>query len=65
MSDDPDIAGLYAGEQAGKDTLTLYAAGNDRQFTLSALFDNLEKGQAGAVVQNMNLMLGFEETAGL
>ena len=28
-------------------------------------FDNLGKGASGAAVQNMNLMLGFEETAGL
>jgi N-acetyl-gamma-glutamyl-phosphate reductase len=27
--------------------------------------DNLVKGAAGQAVQNMNLMLGFEETAGL
>jgi N-acetyl-gamma-glutamyl-phosphate reductase len=27
--------------------------------------DNLVKGAAGQAVQNMNIMLGFEETAGL
>jgi N-acetyl-gamma-glutamyl-phosphate reductase len=27
--------------------------------------DNLVKGAAGQAVQNMNLMLGFEESAGL
>ena len=27
--------------------------------------DNLVKGQAGSAVQNMNIMFGFEETAGL
>ena len=43
----------------------LYAAGNDEQFTITALFDNLGKGASGAAVQNMNLMLGFEETTGL
>ena len=32
---------------------------------VTALFDNLGKGASGAAVQNMNLMLGFEETAGL
>ena len=32
---------------------------------LSARYDNLGKGAAGAAVQNMNLMLGVEETAGL
>ena len=30
-----------------------------------AAIDNLGKGAAGQAVQNMNLMLGFEETAGL
>ena len=30
-----------------------------------ARFDNLGKGASGAAVQNMNLMLGFDETAGL
>ena len=32
---------------------------------VTALFDNLGKGASGAAVQNMNLMLGFEETEGL
>jgi len=32
---------------------------------LVATLDNLGKGAAGAAVQNMNLMLGFAETAGL
>jgi N-acetyl-gamma-glutamyl-phosphate reductase len=27
--------------------------------------DNLVKGASGAALQNMNLMAGFEETAGL
>jgi len=30
-----------------------------------AAIDNLVKGAAGSAIQNMNLMLGFEETAGL
>ena len=32
---------------------------------VTVLFDNLGKGASGAAVQNMNLMLGFEETTGL
>ena len=32
---------------------------------LSARLDNLGKGASGAAVQNMNLMLGFEEIKGL
>ena len=65
VSDALDTAKLYANAQAGKDTLVLYVAGNDEQFTVTALFDNLGKGASGAAVQNMNLMLGFEETTGL
>lgn len=30
-----------------------------------SMIDNLIKGQAGSAIQNMNLMFGFEETAGL
>ena len=48
------------------DDLTLtVVCGNDGQLTVTALFDNLGKGASGAAVQNMNLMLGFEETEGL
>ena len=65
VADGTDTAKLYANAQAGKDTLELIVAGNDEQFTVTALFDNLGKGASGAAVQNMNLMLGFEETTGL
>ncbi len=33
--------------------------------TIVAVIDNLGKGMAGQAIQNMNLMAGFEETAGL
>ena len=55
---------LAGNEMAGKDSLVLYVNGREDQIIITALFDNLGKG-AGAAVQNMNLMLGFEETAGL
>ena len=45
--------------------LMLLVCGTEEQITVTALFDNLGKGASGAAVQNMNLMLGFEETAGL
>ena len=51
--------------QAGKDTLLLCVNGTEDETMVTALFDNLGKGASGAAVQNMNLMLGFEETAGL
>jgi N-acetyl-gamma-glutamyl-phosphate reductase len=56
---------LYAEAMAGVDSLVLIVAGNEERFTVTALLDNLGKGASGAAVQNMNLMLGFEETAGL
>ncbi|WP_409969756.1 N-acetyl-gamma-glutamyl-phosphate reductase [Bengtsoniella intestinalis] len=60
-----DGSKLYANTNAGKDTLTLHVCGDDSHCTVTALFDNLGKGASGAAVQNMNLMLGFAETAGL
>ena len=36
-----------------------------RRATIVSVSDNLGKGAAGQAVQNMNLMFGFEETAGL
>ena len=39
-------------------------ARNNRLILVSAI-DNLVKGAAGQAVQNMNIMLGLEETAGL
>ena len=60
-----EIKRLYAGKMAGKDSLEIFVYGNSERITITALFDNLGKGASGAAVQNMNLMLGFEETAGL
>ena len=56
---------LYGGAQAGSDCMTLVVAGNDERFTITALFDNLGKGASGAAVQNMNIMLGLDETTSL
>lgn len=56
---------LAANTLAGSDSLSLIVQGNHQRSTVTALFDNLGKGASGAAVQNMNLMLGFEETAGL
>jgi N-acetyl-gamma-glutamyl-phosphate reductase len=38
---------------------------NSGQLVLMSAIDNLVKGAAGQAVQNMNLMMGLEETAGL
>jgi N-acetyl-gamma-glutamyl-phosphate reductase len=36
-----------------------------RRLVLISAIDNLVKGAAGQAVQNMNVMQGFDETAGL
>ena len=56
---------IAAGKMAGKDSLEIIVNGHGDQTIVTALFDNLGKGASGAAVQNMNLMLGIEETTGL
>ena len=45
--------------------MQLFVFGSDEQARLVARLDNLGKGASGAAVQNMNLMLGLPEAAGL
>jgi N-acetyl-gamma-glutamyl-phosphate reductase len=51
----------------GANRMRLFAFGDEKagQARLVALLDNLGKGAAGAAVQNLNIALGLEETAGL
>jgi N-acetyl-gamma-glutamyl-phosphate reductase len=58
-------ARLYTSAMAGKDALELVVSGHEGQTLITAQFDNLGKGASGAAVQNMNIMLGFDETTGL
>lgn len=60
-----DESVIYANTLAGTNQLRLIVCGHEGQTTVTALFDNLGKGASGAAVQNMNLMLGFDETATL
>jgi len=45
--------------------LELFVFGHDQQVLLVARLDNLGKGASGAAVQNLNLMLGVDESTGL
>ena len=56
---------IAANTMAGSDRLQLIICGHEDQVLITALFDNLGKGASGAAVQNMNLLLGLEETTGL
>ena len=63
---DEELAGFVpANLLSGRDDLRIFVGGNEDRITVSAVFDNLGKGASGAAIQNMNLMFGLDETAGL
>jgi N-acetyl-gamma-glutamyl-phosphate reductase len=61
------IAALDPESLNGTNRMRLFVFGNpeQQQARLVAVLDNLGKGASGAAVQNLNLMLGFEEGVGL
>lgn len=67
LGDGPgDEIGLDPRRYNGKNRIELGVVGNPLgHLLLFALLDNLGKGAAGAAAQNLNLMLGLEETQGL
>ncbi len=58
---------LILNSQEPSDRLDLYVLGSPdgSQVRLMAMLDNLGKGASGAAVQNLNIMAGLDETAGL
>ena len=56
---------LSAGAFAGRDDLEVSVYGNEERILLVSRFDNLGKGASGAAIQNMNIVLGLDETEGL
>lgn len=56
---------LSASALSGKDTMEVSVHGNEERILLVSRFDNLGKGASGAAIQNMNLILGLDETTGL
>lgn len=56
---------LDAGGMAGSNKMQIFVFGDNDICLLAARFDNLGKGGAGAVIQNMNLMLGLDELKGV
>jgi len=63
--DDRSLASMPADALAGKDSMAISVVGNEDRIVAVATFDNLGKGASGAAIQNMNIMLGAEETTGL
>ena len=56
---------LSAAAFAGRDDMEIAVFGNEDRILLTARFDNLGKGASGAAIQNMNIIMGVEETTGL
>ena len=61
---DPDGM-LSAAAFSGRDDMTVSVYGNDDRIILVSRFDNLGKGASGAAIQNMNIILGIDESTGL
>ena len=56
---------LSAAAFSGRDDMRVSVYGNEERILLVARFDNLGKGASGAAIQNMNILLGMEESTGL
>lgn len=56
---------LSANALSGRDDMQVTVVGNADRILLVARFDNLGKGASGAAIQNMNILLGADETTGL
>ena len=68
VHDAPPVSELLLDTDAApSDGLELFVFGNEGGWNarLIARLDNLGKGASGAAVQNLNLMCGLPETAGL
>ncbi len=56
---------LSAAAMSGRDDMQVSVYGNDERIILVSRFDNLGKGASGAAIQNMNIVLGIDESTGL
>ncbi len=56
---------LSANSMKEKDGMEVSVFGNDDRILLVSRFDNLGKGASGAAIQNMNILLGVDQTKGL
>ncbi len=56
---------LSAAAFSGRDDMQISVCGNSERILLVSRFDNLGKGASGAAIQNMNILLGVDETTGL
>lgn len=67
LADTAEMARLHPEDANGTNELRLFVFANDDadQAVVMAQLDNLGKGASGSCVQNLNIMLGFDEATGL
>lgn len=66
LVENSDEGGFIAANRlSDTNELEISIEGTDENILLIATFDNLGKGASGAAIQNMNIMLGLDETTGL
>ena len=66
FKEDADESGfLSAAALSGRDDMEISLSGNEERMILTARFDNLGKGASGSAIQNMNIVMGLDETTGL
>lgn len=56
---------MSASALSGNDSMEISVCGNEDRILLISRFDNLGKGASGSAIQNMNIVLGVDETMGL
>ncbi|MBR4721171.1 MAG: N-acetyl-gamma-glutamyl-phosphate reductase [Clostridia bacterium] len=66
FSKTPDENGfLSAAALSERDDMEISVLGNDERSILTARFDNLGKGASGSAIQNLNIVMGIDESTGL
>ena len=66
FDDNADESGfMSAGAYSLRDDMQITVVGNDDRILLVSRFDNLGKGASGSAIQNMNILIGADECAGL
>lgn len=56
---------ISANNLCGTNKMEILVHGNGERILLTSRFDNLGKGASGAAIQNMNIVLGLDESVGL
>ena len=56
---------LASNAYSGRDDMQICVNGSDGRIILTARYDNLGKGASGSALQNLNILMGVDETTGL